>query len=66
MYMISFTSIESLNTDPSLCYNWAEYMISLKDRTMLPPKISMIPSVGVFHNVMPSIITDPTMRKLGG
>ena len=66
MKIITFKDITDLNISPSVCYDWAEYMIRNKDKTILPPKISMKPSDGVFCNVMPSIVEGSANIGWGG
>ncbi|MCR5060369.1 MAG: ornithine cyclodeaminase [Saccharofermentans sp.] len=56
MKAISFKNIADMNISPLMCYEWAEYMIKNKKQTILPPKISLKPSDGVFCNVMSSMV----------
>ncbi|MBE6694528.1 MAG: ornithine cyclodeaminase [Ruminococcaceae bacterium] len=56
MKLIDFETIKGLNITPEQCYKWTEEAIVAKEGSILPPKISMKPSAGVFFNVMPSII----------
>ncbi|RIX45865.1 ornithine cyclodeaminase [Paenibacillus nanensis] len=63
MKILSHTDIMSLNINPIECYQWVENMLRNKERTILPPKISIKPSEDVFYNVMPSLITD---SEVGG
>ena len=56
MKLITFEDIASLNIKPSVCFDWAEETLVHKSETILPPKISMKPTDGVFCNVMPSIL----------
>lgn len=56
MKIITFDDIASLKISPAECYEWVEFAIMHKKKALLPPKISMKPSEGIFCNVMPSII----------
>lgn len=56
MNLITFENIKSLSISPSECYKWVEETIHSKSSAILPPKISIKPSDGVFCNVMPGII----------
>ena len=69
MNIITFTDIASLNITPSEAYDWVAAAIMHKAGVILPPKISMQPSDGVFCNVMPSIIpaeNSPLGHSVGG
>lgn len=66
MKLITFNDINSLNISPVTFYNWANEMILNKKQTSLPPKISIKPSEGVFHNIMPCIITNKGEHSFGG
>ena len=56
MKVITFDNIASLKISPSECYTWTGHAIASKSRAILPPKISVKPSDGIFCNIMPSII----------
>ena len=56
MKIIGFDDIRSLNIEPSLCYDWIDFMIRHKQDSILPPKAHMNMPGNVFCNVMPSII----------
>lgn len=58
MKVITFEDIRNLDISSSQCYEWVSEMIRDKNKTHLPPKISMHPQDGVFCNVMPCIISD--------
>ncbi|MBR4570296.1 MAG: ornithine cyclodeaminase [Candidatus Riflebacteria bacterium] len=66
MKIITFQDIANLKIPPSVCYEWAERMIKNKHQTVLPPKISMKQSNGVFCNIMPSIIPGLSDTKWAG
>lgn len=66
MKVISFQSIEELHIDPVEAYRWATEMIACKENALMPAKISMKPSDGVFCNVMPSIVSDGQGGLWGG
>ena len=56
MKLIGFQEIEHISLDPTLYLNWVIDLLTRKDETILPPKISIKPYDGVFCNVMPSFI----------
>lgn len=56
MNIITYKDISSLNISTNEFYNWTVEMLSNKSEAILPPKISMKPSDGVFCNVMPCMI----------
>ena len=58
MKVITFEDIRNLAISSSQCYEWVSEMIRDKNKTHLPPKISMHPQDGVFCNVMPCIISE--------
>lgn len=58
MKIITFRDINRLKIGPNEYYSWVVEMIKNKNRTILPPKISIKPYEGVFCNVMPSFIPD--------
>jgi len=60
MKVITFQDIVSLRLSPSLCYDWVASMIENKRKALLPPKISLQPSPGIFCNVMPCMIPAKT------
>lgn len=66
MKVITFQDIASLRLSPSLCYDWVASMIENKRKALLPPKISLQPSPGVFCNVMPCMIPAKTGKIWGG
>ena len=55
MKAITFQDVRNLAISPLTCYEWASETIRDKDKYILPPKISIKPSDGVFCNVMPTI-----------
>ncbi|MDE6602156.1 MAG: ornithine cyclodeaminase [Lachnospiraceae bacterium] len=61
MKVVSFNDIINLGIAPETCFDWADEMIRNKDKALLPAKISIKPSAGVFCNVMPCIL-----EKSGG
>jgi len=65
MHLITFEDIVKLNIAPTTCYKWTVEMIAHKNDTLLPPKISMKPTAGIFCNIMPSIIPAAS-GKMGG
>ena len=65
MQVITFDDIKNLNISMDTCYQWACEMIENKDKTILPPKISLKPYDGVFCNVMPSIINRANVCREG-
>ena len=56
MKVISFEKIVDLNIDPLLCYEWVEDALKNKKESLLPAKINLKPSDGVFYNTMPIIM----------
>ena len=56
MKLITFEDIAQLKIPVETLYSWTEDMIINKNKTILPPKISLKPYDGVFCNVMPSFI----------
>lgn len=66
MKIITFNDVCSLNISPIQCYDWAEQMIKDKKKSLLPPKISIKPTDGVFCNVMPSMIPSESLGFAGG
>ncbi len=60
MKLITFEDIKALNISVEDYYSWAIEIIKNKDKAILPPKISLKPYDGVFCNVMPSFIPNPT------
>ena len=58
MLFISHKDIVELNLDPLKCYEWVDYVLQHKSDTILPAKLSLKPSLGVFYNVMPSMLLD--------
>ncbi len=66
MKIITFKDIASLGVSPIQCYEWAEYMIRNKNKTILPPKISLKPFEGAFCNVMPCVLQELTSTNCGG
>ena len=56
MKILSHQEILQLCVKPEVCYNWVVEVIRGKKSTILPAKISMKPTEGIFYNVMPSII----------
>lgn len=69
MKIITFDDIASLKISPSECCEWITEAITHKSQAILPPKISMKPSAGIFCNVMPSILPaeiSPLGHSVGG
>lgn len=66
MKIVTFEDIVNLKISPKQCYEWASDMIRDKENTLLPPKISMRPMEGGFCNVMPCIISNTILGKIGG
>lgn len=66
MKRITFEDVQKLNIAPETCYQWVSEMIAAKKDAILPAKISMKPSEGVFCNVMPCIISHSAMGHVGG
>ena len=58
MKIITFDDIKKLNIQNGTYYKWIEEIITKKDSTCLPPKISMKQEGHIFYNVMPCIIPD--------
>lgn len=56
MKIITFENIKDLHISVPVFYDWAVETIKNKDKTLLPPKISLKPQEGVFMNVMPSVV----------
>jgi len=51
MKIITFDDIKKLNISPTTCYEWVEDMLLNKKKAVLPSKISMKWTDGVFCNV---------------
>ena len=66
MKLITFEDIRKLNIDPEDCYQWVSEMIADKKSVELPAKISMKPFEGVFCNVMPCILSNSVLGRIGG
>lgn len=66
MKIITFDDIKNLNINPKVCFQWVNDMIVNKNNTILPAKISMKPTEGVFCNVMPSILGNGDKYYSGG
>lgn len=66
MKILKFDDIKKLNISPLTCVKWVEDMIANKDKTILPPKISLHPAEEVFCNFMPCIIPNDIYEKVGG
>ena len=58
MKIITFEDIKNLNISPTTCYEWVEDMLLNKKKAVLPSKISMKWTDGVFCNVMPCVLMD--------
>lgn len=58
MKIITFDDIKALRITPCECYSWVENMIAGKREAILPAKIHMAQSEGVFCNVMSCIIPE--------
>lgn len=56
MILITHNDIENLNISKKECYNWVVDCLKHKQECILPPKISIKPSAGIFCNVMPSFV----------
>lgn len=66
MKLITFEDIQKLNIEPGECYQWVSEMIADKKSAELPAKISMKPFDGVFCNVMPCILSNSVLGRIGG
>ena len=66
MKVITFEDIQELNIDPHHCFEWVNEMIVNKKLVDLPTKISMHPREGVFCNIMPCVIPNTVLGKVGG
>lgn len=66
MKIITHKRITDLKIPPAECYTWVSEMIANKKNALLPPKISMKPTDGVFCNVMPCIINYADGGRFGG
>ena len=58
MKVIDFETIRNMGITPLQCYEWVSDMLTKKNETILPAKISMKPMNGVFYNVMPTVLLD--------
>lgn len=58
MKLITFNDITELNIPVKTYFGWAVEMLERKNKTILPPKISLKPYEGVFCNVMPSFVSN--------
>ena len=58
MKLINFETIKNANIPYNDYYNWMLELMKIKNKTILPPKISMKTDGHKFYNIMPSIITD--------
>ncbi len=56
MNIIGYNDIANLHISPYRCYEWVCEGLNLKPQSILPPKISLKPSEGVFYNTMPVLI----------
>ena len=63
MKIIRFEDIVNLNISPKLFYGWVEEMLTHKELSILPPKISMIQAEHSFCNVMPCVL--PNLDAMG-
>ena len=63
MKIVSFDDIRNLNIAPQTCYNWVSEMIADKSNVLLPAKISMRLTEGIFCNVMPCILDKNANRS---
>lgn len=66
MKLVTYEDIRKLNIAPGDCYQWVSEMIADKKSVDLPAKISMKPFDGVFCNVMPCIISNSVLGRIGG
>lgn len=67
MKIVSHKEIMNLGISAAECYEWVDEMLRNKKNTLLPPKISIKPSPGIFCNVMPSYIyTNSSKKCVGG
>lgn len=58
MKIITSQEIESLNISPAESVEWVREAFLVKDRCMLPPKISLHPRGNDFFNTMPCILPE--------
>ncbi len=56
MKVIGFKDIVNLGISPKCCYEWMAEALENKSQAILPAKISLKPSEGVFYNTMPVLI----------
>ncbi len=56
MKIISSQQIEALGISPAECVEWVKEAFLIKDRSNLPPKISLHPQGTDFINTMPCIL----------
>ncbi|MCY6484385.1 ornithine cyclodeaminase [Clostridium aestuarii] len=56
MKIFTHYDIIDLNIEPIQCYKWVSNMLEDKGNVILPSKISMRPTEGIFYNVMPSLL----------
>ncbi|MBR5148244.1 MAG: ornithine cyclodeaminase [Bacteroidaceae bacterium] len=59
MKIISQQQIRELNISPSTCVDWVKESFSLKEKSQLPPKISIHPQGNDFFNTMPCLLPAP-------
>ena len=58
MQIIGHDEIMGLKISPIQCFEWVDKIIKSKDRVILPAKISLKPSEGVFYNTMPVLLPE--------
>lgn len=56
MNYITNDEIQSLNITPSTCVEWVREALLIKDKSQLPPKISLHPRGNDFFNTMPCLL----------
>lgn len=62
MKIISQQAIKELNLSPCECVEWVKESFSLKEKSQLPPKISIHPQGNDFFNTMPCLLPAPWNR----
>lgn len=58
MRIVTDNEIISLGIRPEKCVDWVRESFLMKDRAMLPPKISLHPHGSDFINTMPCILPE--------
>jgi ornithine cyclodeaminase len=62
MYIISQEDIKGLGIAPAQCVAWIRESFALKERAMLPAKLSLHPQGNDFFNTMPCVLPAPHHR----